>query len=68
MKTIVIGDIHGRTIWKQIVRHNTFDKVVFEGDYFDSFDISVKDQLKNFNEIIKFKERFPDKVVLLIGN
>ena len=37
-KIIVIGDIHGRTIWKQIVAANPdADLFVFIGDYFDSF-------------------------------
>ena len=47
MKTIVIGDIHGRTIWKQIVIENPdFDKLVFIGDYFDSFDIAFNQNSK----------------------
>ncbi len=37
MKTIVIGDIHGRTSWKDIIeKEQTWDKVIFIGDYFDS--------------------------------
>ena len=39
MKTILIGDIHGRSIWKRIVADEKPDRVVFIGDYFDSFDI-----------------------------
>ncbi|NBP57427.1 metallophosphoesterase, partial [bacterium] len=39
MKTIFIGDIHGRSIWKEIVEQEKPDRVIFIGDYFDSFDI-----------------------------
>lgn len=68
MKTIVIGDIHGRAVWKQIVYTQKWDKVIFLGDYFDSLDIPPELQIINFQEIVKFKEENDDKVVLLIGN
>ena len=39
MEVILIGDIHGRTIWKQIVeRHPDADHYVFFGDYFDPYE------------------------------
>ena len=56
MKTVVIGDIHGRSVWKLIVNMEKPDKVIFIGDYFDSFDIKGVDQLSNFQDIIAFKE------------
>ncbi len=70
MKLIAIGDIHGRDIWKHIgIAEERFDKFVFIGDYFDSKDkISPQQQIENFNEIVAFKNAFPDKVILLIGN
>lgn len=73
MKNIYIGDIHGRDVWKQIVeKHDDADNIVFIGDYFDSFDISGIEQLRNVQEIVEFKkERELDptkKVYLLIGN
>ena len=40
MKTLLLGDIHGRNIWKEIIKKETPDRVVFIGDYFDSFDIT----------------------------
>lgn len=67
MKIIVLGDTHGRPFWKKILEQD-FDIVVFIGDYFDSFDISGEDQIRNFLEIVAFKEANPDKVKLLIGN
>jgi predicted phosphodiesterase len=78
MKTVVIGDIHGRSIWKSIVQKENPDKVIFVGDYFDSFDIPGVDQIHNFKEIIEYKEtsftnegtdlQHKTKVILLIGN
>jgi hypothetical protein len=44
------------------------DKIVFIGDYVDSFTISNVDMLRNLEEIIHFKKTLPDKVVLLLGN
>ncbi len=68
MKTVVLGDIHGRSVWKQITEKENPDKVIFIGDYFDSFDISGVEQLHNFKEIIEYKESGSSEVVLLIGN
>jgi hypothetical protein len=69
MKIIVIGDTHGREIWKQIVSSNTFDKIVFIGDYFDTHEnVSSAQQIHNFKEIIEYKRQNIDKVVLLFGN
>lgn len=69
MKVLILGDTHGRSNWKQVLEaHPDFDKVVFMGDYFDSFDISGVEQLYNFNEIIRFKESTDKEVVMLIGN
>jgi hypothetical protein len=68
MKIISIGDIHGRDIWEKI-DFSKCDKVIFHGDYWDSHDdISFEDQLINFNKIIALKNKFPDKIVLLVGN
>lgn len=69
MKIIAIGDIHGRTDWKDILADNSWDKVVFIGDYFDSHEeISATKQLKNFREILRLKRTQPERVVLLLGN
>jgi hypothetical protein len=69
MKLVVIGDIHGRNIWKQIVakEHNA-DEFVFVGDYFDSFTVKGPDQINNFLDIIEFKKQSKVPVTLLIGN
>ena len=75
MKTyniLTIGDLHGKDVWKQIInKYNQEDdlhKIVFLGDYLDSFDVSKVGQLENLRELIEFKERFPYIVELLIGN
>lgn len=70
MKTLLIGDIHGRTIWKEILEKESSElsRVIFFGDYFDSFDISGIDQIHNFKQIIEFKETTDIEVIMLIGN
>ena len=68
MKTIFLGDIHGRSIWKDIVAQEKADRVIFIGDYFDSFDIEPVEQQYNFKEIIEFKKKAECEVILLIGN
>jgi hypothetical protein len=71
MKLVVIGDIHGRDIWKQIVakEHDDTDEFIFVGDYFDSFTVKGIDQINNFLDIIEFRNTsIYHKVTLLIGN
>lgn len=67
---IVIGDIHGRNLWKNIISKEVdVNKIIFIGDYFDSRDdISVQQQVDNFKEILEFKKNNMDKVILLLGN
>jgi predicted MPP superfamily phosphohydrolase len=70
MKTICIGDIHGRSNWKlAIYQEESVDRVIFIGDYFDSFDIPGVEQIDNFKQIIRYKEDNPQvEVIMLIGN
>jgi len=68
MRTIFIGDIHGDNVWKQIVNKEPHDRVIFIGDYFDSFDISTDDQVNNFLDIMEYKKTSGKIVVCLIGN
>lgn len=69
-KWIAIGDIHGRQNWKSIVNTHLdqVDRIIFVGDYFDSFDIDMPTQIDNFKDLLQFKRDYPDKVVLLTGN
>ena len=44
------------------------DKIVFVGDYVDSFTITNVVIKKNLEDIVWFKKMLPDKVILLWGN
>lgn len=69
MKKLVIGDIHGRTVWKEIIEKESPDQVIFLGDYVSTHDrVTEEEQIKNLEEILTYKEENPDKVVLLRGN
>lgn len=94
MKTISLGDIHGRDVWKFILFGSCYeytmwrtaveegapvdwddnmpflghDKIVFVGDYVDSFDVPSSVILYNLKEIIDLKQKLGDRVVLLLGN
>ncbi len=62
----IIGDIHGRTCWKKLVREDSVN--IFVGDYFDPYDDIPQEQLlQNFADIIAFKKQHPE-TVLLYGN
>ena len=62
----IIGDIHGRTCWKELVKDDCVN--IFVGDYFDPYDkISHDELMQNFADIIAFKKQHPD-TVLLYGN
>lgn len=67
MKHIIIGDLHGKDCWREINIKN-YDKVVFLGDYVDSFTISDLAIYENLKNIIRLKKTNPHKVVLLLGN
>ena len=69
MKTVVIGDLHGSDIWKGIIYKEEPNKVIFLGDYFDSFTYSANTQWHNFINILSFKDDHPEiEVILLVGN
>ena len=69
MRILVIGDIHGHNDWEKIVLKEDWDKVIFLGDYFDTYDdISGKAQCINFKVILQLKKSHSDKVELLYGN
>lgn len=63
----IIGDIHGRDAWKQIVDDNCIN--VFVGDFFDPYEyFPIETMERNFLEITEYKQKHMDKVVLLYGN
>lgn len=69
MKTLVLGDIHGRTCWKDIIEKENPDKVIFLGDYVSTHEnMTEDDQIHNLEDILTYKEENPDSVILLRGN
>jgi hypothetical protein len=70
MRTIlIIPDTHGRKFWRKALEIiDEVDKVIFLGDYLDPYDVSEEECLIEFKEIVEFKLKYPDKVILLIGN
>jgi len=68
MKTIVLGDTHGRGMWQHIVKNESFDRVIFVGDYWDSFDVPFLEQMYNFKQIVHFARTSDKEVILLTGN
>lgn len=71
MKITVIGDTHGRTAWKEIVKKNPGSHFIFTGDYVDPYEnekISEEEAIENLFDIIDFKNANSNKVTLLIGN
>ena len=69
-RIIAIGDVHGYDTWKRIVdkHYDNVDRIIFVGDYVDSFQITGEKQLVNLLDIIELKKLLKDKLVLLIGN
>ena len=72
MKIMVLPDVHGRRFWEDAEENiDVYDKVVFLGDYLDPYDFDCIDDVSaitNFSKIIDFANRYPLKVVMLLGN
>jgi len=70
MRFCVIGDIHGRDSWIDLIEKNEDCHFVFLGDYCDPYDDNIddNDSLVNLNLIINYKKSHPDNVTLIIGN
>jgi predicted phosphodiesterase len=76
-KILSIGDIHGSSAWKEnflteegkvILSESSIEKVIFVGDYVDSFSYKDEEIRQNLLDIIDLKKRYPERVILLIGN
>lgn len=72
-KSLIIGDLHCRPIWKDIVAKegNTCDKIIFLGDYTCPKEVKFNDPTDACGflyEVLEYKDKNPDKVVLLRGN
>ena len=67
-KIVVLGDIHGRTVWKDIIAKEQPDQVIFLGDYVSTHeDVSDEQQVENLKEILRYKDEHPE-TILLRGN
>jgi len=67
MKIFTIPDLHGKTFWME-KDLSSYDKVIFLGDYVDSFDHSNIEILHCLNSVLNYKRDNPDKAELLWGN
>ena len=70
MSIIIIGDIHGTTYWKNIVKEHKKtdeDMVIFLGDYVDSYNIDPKDIYQNLIDLFNYRDTTPN-VHMLVGN
>jgi len=54
-------------IWSDMPYYQ-YDKIIFVGDYCDSYDLNNETILQNLENIIFFKKALGDRVVLLLGN
>ena len=62
----IIGDIHARTCWINLVREDCIN--IFVGDYFDPYEyIPREERMANFHAIIEYKRQHKE-TVLLYGN
>jgi predicted MPP superfamily phosphohydrolase len=72
MSNLVCGDLHCKTDLAKLVvdkfENGNYDKLVFIGDYVDSFTHSDTQMLECLNYIIETKKRLGDKCILLWGN
>jgi hypothetical protein len=71
-KIIIIPDVHGRTFWIDAVWGHENDDIIFLGDYLDPYTsiegITREQAMKNFMNILSFKDEHPNNVTLLLGN
>jgi len=69
MNIIVVSDVHGSEFWKSAARMvDTVDKVVFLGDYFDTWVNEWPQQMDNARGIVQLKKDYPGKIDLCWGN
>jgi len=69
MKIAIISDIHQTDYWRKVIdQKDDFDKIIFLGDEFDSWDNRWPFQMENAQDIITFKKNCTDKVDLCWSN
>ena len=72
-KLLLISDIHGRNFWKEATEKYTdkVDKVIIFGDEVDPYPwegYTRKDAIQTLKDVIEYKKKYGDKVILLWGN
>lgn len=77
---LIIPDVHGRDFWREPsaqVLESGNTPVVFLGDYLDPYphehpDTPIEEvrraSIETFNDIIKLKKKYPERIILLLGN
>ena len=69
MDTLVVGDLHGKVeIAEEVLGDKGTNKIIFIGDYLDSFDRRVEDQIKLLDLVLDACESNPETVYALLGN
>ena len=66
MQYNIIGDIHGRNAWKQLVREDEIN--IFVGDYLDPYppeDVTGEVAWENFMEMLHYRNQHPYTTILL---
>lgn len=67
-RIVVLGDIHGNSVWKDIIAKERPDQVIFLGDYVSTHeDVSDEQQVENLKDILRYKDEHPE-TILLRGN
>ena len=68
-KTLILGDIHGRPIWKEIVAKEQPDQTIFLGDFVTTHElITGQQQLDQMLDILEYVEADPDNRKICRGN
>jgi predicted phosphodiesterase len=71
-KILIVPDVHGRKFWHKAEELiNEVDKIIFLGDYLDPYfweGITFETAMIEFKNILSFKQKNPEKVILLTGN
>lgn len=69
MKILILGDIHGRPFWRNIISKEKPDLTIFLGDYVTTHELyTPQQQLEELVAILDYKEQNPNNVILLRGN
>lgn len=65
MKILILGDIHGRSIYRDIIEKESPDQVIFLGDFASSHEnISTDKQIEEFDWVINYKNQCPNTIIL----